>query len=145
MEPRALTEAEHKTLTLYAKGQTTEEIGERLSIDKSVVQDHLRVAVRKLGATNRVHAVAIAMDLKIIKIAPWAMSTKMWEDLNMSNDEERIRERAYLIWLREGKPRGCEKRHWLLAEMELEEEGTRQEPGTLPENKLFVADERSDD
>ena len=68
MELRALDASELEVLGLYANGQSTEEIGARLQIHKSVVQDRLRVAVRKLGAANRVHAVAIAVERNIIKL-----------------------------------------------------------------------------
>ena len=42
----------------------------------------------------------------------------------MTDDEElerRIRERAYQIWLAEGKPQGRDKQHWELARMALAE------------------------
>jgi hypothetical protein len=32
---------------------------------------------------------------------------------------DQIRDRAYLIWLRSGRPEGCELDHWLQAEQEL--------------------------
>ena len=35
---------------------------------------------------------------------------------------EQIRERAYAIWERKGKPEGQELEHWLLAEQELTQE-----------------------
>jgi hypothetical protein len=40
-------------------------------------------------------------------------------------DEHRIRERAHQIWIEEGKPDGCDKKHWLRARWELESEGGR--------------------
>src|SRR5690349_21805977 len=33
--------------------------------------------------------------------------------------EQRIRERAYAIWLREGRPHGKDREHWRLAEAEV--------------------------
>jgi LuxR family quorum sensing-dependent transcriptional regulator len=68
MDLRPLDAAELTVLALYANGLSTEEIGEKLQLHKSIVQDRLRVAVRKLGAANRVHAVAIAVERKIIKV-----------------------------------------------------------------------------
>ena len=68
MEPRPLERIETQALTLFANGKTIEEIGQYLKLRKAVVQDHLRVAVRKLGACNRVHAVSIAVDLKLVKV-----------------------------------------------------------------------------
>jgi DNA-binding CsgD family transcriptional regulator len=38
-----------------------------------VVQDHLRVAARKLGARNRVHAASIGVDLKLVKVGKRGM------------------------------------------------------------------------
>jgi len=38
-----------------------------LDVSKSVAQHYLRVAARKLGARNRVHAVAIAVELGLVK------------------------------------------------------------------------------
>jgi hypothetical protein len=39
-----------------------------------------------------------------------------------SFDEEAIRERAYLIWIEEGRPEGRDMEHWLRACGELERE-----------------------
>ena len=42
----------------------------------------------------------------------------------MSNDYvERVRERAHQIWIREGRPEGKHREHWLQAEQELAHEG----------------------
>ena len=38
-----------------------------LNMSKSAAQYYLRVAARKLGARNRVHAVAIAVELGLVK------------------------------------------------------------------------------
>jgi hypothetical protein len=35
--------------------------------------------------------------------------------------EQRIRERAYQIWIEEGRPTGRDKEHWARAEQELSE------------------------
>lgn len=41
----------------------------------------------------------------------------------MSNDrEERVRQRAHEIWLREGQPEGHGPRHWIEAEGEIDAE-----------------------
>jgi hypothetical protein len=42
----------------------------------------------------------------------------------MSNDQ-RIRERAYEIWEKEGKPHGRDDDHWRRAEIDVAEEDTR--------------------
>jgi predicted subunit of tRNA(5-methylaminomethyl-2-thiouridylate) methyltransferase len=41
------------------------------------------------------------------RITPW--------EATMSNLDQRIRERAYQIWLEEGRPEGREKDHWDVA------------------------------
>ena len=38
------------------------------------------------------------------------------------DQEQRVRERAYKIWLEEGKPHGHSKEHWAQAEKQLAEE-----------------------
>ena len=38
------------------------------------------------------------------------------------NEEERIRERAYLLWESEGRPYGQDAEYWRRAEMEIEQE-----------------------
>jgi DNA-binding CsgD family transcriptional regulator len=67
MRPRSLDPVELEVLTQFANGQSTVQISADLKLHKSIVQNHLRVAVRKLGATNRVHAVAIAVETGLIK------------------------------------------------------------------------------
>ena len=67
MYPRPLDRTELEVLTLFANGKSTEEIGCALNLRKSVVQDHLRVATRKLGAANRTHAAVIATELGLIR------------------------------------------------------------------------------
>ena len=44
----------------------------------------------------------------------------------MGTDREgRVRERAYAVWEREGRPEGGAERHWAQAEEELRAEGAR--------------------
>ena len=74
MQPRALDPSELSALTLFANGKTTEEIAETMNLHKGIVQDHLRVATRKLGAANRVHAAVIATELGLIKISKRGMA-----------------------------------------------------------------------
>ena len=66
MEQRPLNETELKVLTRFANGKSTEEIAQAMTLHKGTVQDHLRVAARKLGAANRVHAAVIAAELGLI-------------------------------------------------------------------------------
>jgi two-component system nitrate/nitrite response regulator NarL len=67
MQPRALDPSELSVLALFASGKSTEEIAETLKLHKGTVQDHLRVAARKLGAANRVHAAVIATEMGLIR------------------------------------------------------------------------------
>jgi hypothetical protein len=49
----------------------------------------------------------------------------MRKDSGMPNDDEidqRIRERAYLLWLDEGRPEGRDKQHWEIAREAIERE-----------------------
>ena len=65
---RVLTRKELEVMTHLANGKTLEEICEDMNIHKATVLDHVRVAIRKLGATNRTHAVAIAVQAGIVKL-----------------------------------------------------------------------------
>jgi LuxR family transcriptional regulator, quorum-sensing system regulator BjaR1 len=55
------TSRECEVLTWVANGKAAWEIGEILDIAKRTVDEHVQTAVRKLGAANRPHAVAIAL------------------------------------------------------------------------------------
>jgi DNA-binding CsgD family transcriptional regulator len=64
---RHLDNNELEALRLFANGRTTDEIAVTLDVSKSGALYYLRVAARKLGARNRVHAVAIAVCTGLIK------------------------------------------------------------------------------
>ena len=64
---RRLDELEIEALTLFASGKTADEMAVALGMSKSMALHYLRVAARKLGARNRVHAVAIAVQKGLIK------------------------------------------------------------------------------
>lgn len=64
---RDLDETEIEALTLFASGKTADEMAVALGVSKSMALHYLRVAARKLGARNRVHAVAIAIQKGLIK------------------------------------------------------------------------------
>ena len=61
-----LTSREAEVLTWVARGKSAWEIGEILRITKRTVDEHVQTAVRKLGAANRTHAVAIAIRERLI-------------------------------------------------------------------------------
>jgi LuxR family transcriptional regulator, quorum-sensing system regulator BjaR1 len=64
----ALTAREREVLALVALGKSARVIGEALHITKRTVYEHIHTAVRKLGALNRTHAVAIALRDGAIEI-----------------------------------------------------------------------------
>jgi LuxR family quorum sensing-dependent transcriptional regulator len=51
-----------------ARGKSAAAIGEILNITKRTVDEHVQTAMRKLGAANRAHAVAIAVRDQIIEV-----------------------------------------------------------------------------
>jgi LuxR family quorum sensing-dependent transcriptional regulator len=61
-----LTAREREALTWAAQGKSAWEIGEILNITKRTVDEHIQNATRKLGAVNRVQAVAVALRDRII-------------------------------------------------------------------------------
>lgn len=61
-----LSRQEIEILRGIARGQGYEEIAKRLVLAEGTVGQYLRKIMDKLGAHNRVHAVAIAKDLRII-------------------------------------------------------------------------------
>jgi DNA-binding CsgD family transcriptional regulator len=67
-KPKALTAREVEVLTWVAHGKSAWEIGEILNIAKRTVDEHAQTAVRKLGAVNRTHAVALAVRERIVSI-----------------------------------------------------------------------------
>jgi DNA-binding CsgD family transcriptional regulator len=61
-----LSPREIEVLSCICNGQTTEAVASALGISKRTVEDHLRHACVKLGASNRTHAVAIAVKRSLI-------------------------------------------------------------------------------
>jgi LuxR family transcriptional regulator, quorum-sensing system regulator BjaR1 len=62
------TARESEVLRWVAHGKSAWEIGEILHITKRTVDEHVQAVVRKLGATNRTNAVAIALRDGLIKL-----------------------------------------------------------------------------
>jgi DNA-binding NarL/FixJ family response regulator len=56
-----LSDAERRVLALVAHGSSTEEMAGALSLSPHTVRTHLRNVMRKLEASSRAHAVAIAI------------------------------------------------------------------------------------
>lgn len=63
-----LTAREVEVLAWVARGKSAWEIGEILDIAKRTVDEHAQTAVRKMGAVNRTHAVALAIRDRIVSI-----------------------------------------------------------------------------
>ena len=64
----SLTAREAEVLGWVARGKSAWEVGEILNIAKRTVDEHEQTAVRKLGAVNRTHAVAISVRDRIISL-----------------------------------------------------------------------------
>jgi len=63
-----LTQRERECLTWVASGKTDREISEILSISPATVHKHINNSMRKLNATTRAHAVALAIALQELKL-----------------------------------------------------------------------------
>lgn len=61
-----LTFREREVLTLLARGANAEVIAVQLTLAAETVRTHARNAMRKLGASSRPHAIALAMKLRQI-------------------------------------------------------------------------------
>lgn len=67
--PRRLTKRQRQILTLVANGNTNAAIARILGITAHSVAEILTTAYRRLGASDRAHAVAIALRLAEIDMA----------------------------------------------------------------------------
>jgi DNA-binding NarL/FixJ family response regulator len=65
-----LSPREREIMHLTAEGHTAEAIGARLAVSVETVRTHVRNVVRKLGARNRVHAIALALERGEIELDP---------------------------------------------------------------------------
>jgi LuxR family quorum sensing-dependent transcriptional regulator len=63
-----LTAREREVLAWVATGKSASQISDTLRIAKRTVDEHTQTIVRKLGATNRAHAVAIALRDRLIDV-----------------------------------------------------------------------------
>jgi DNA-binding NarL/FixJ family response regulator len=64
--PVHLTGRERALLDLVARGLGTAEIGARVYLSERTVKNHVASVLTKLNATNRAHAVAIALHMGLI-------------------------------------------------------------------------------
>ena len=65
----SLSPREREVMHLMAEGLTAERIGSRIDVSVETVRTHVRNAIRKLGARNRVHAIALALERGEIALA----------------------------------------------------------------------------
>jgi DNA-binding CsgD family transcriptional regulator len=63
-----LTPRELEVLTWVARGKTAHDTAQILGIAKRTVDEHVQTIIRKLGAANRTHAIAIALQNHIVKL-----------------------------------------------------------------------------
>jgi DNA-binding NarL/FixJ family response regulator len=62
-----LSDRESQVLQRLANGLTTDGVGKELFLSPATVRSYAENAIRKLGADNRIHAVAIALRLGLIR------------------------------------------------------------------------------
>jgi LuxR family transcriptional regulator, quorum-sensing system regulator BjaR1 len=68
-EPLALlSDREREILILSAAGKSAGEIADVLGITKRTIDFHITAAMRKLGASNKTHAVALALAQRLIQL-----------------------------------------------------------------------------
>ncbi|MDG2527278.1 response regulator transcription factor [Caulobacter endophyticus] len=64
----ALTAREIECIRFAAQGLTTGETAQCISVTERTVEFHLGNATRKLGASNKLRAVVIALQLRLIEL-----------------------------------------------------------------------------
>jgi DNA-binding NarL/FixJ family response regulator len=62
----AITERERQILRCMREGKRNQEIGVMLEISALTVKNHVQKILRKLSATNRAQAVAVAMSRNLM-------------------------------------------------------------------------------
>ena len=62
-----LSKREQEVLALLVEGLSNREIAERLVISPGTVRHHVSACISKLGASNRTHAVALAMEHRLTR------------------------------------------------------------------------------
>lgn len=63
-----LTTRQTEIMTFMAKGSTSKEIANAIGISTNSVNEHIETIIRKVGATNRTEAIAIALKHQLLKI-----------------------------------------------------------------------------
>lgn len=57
-DPQLLSKRELQVMGLISDGETTKEVADALGISELTVKQYVKLAIKKLGATNRTHAIA---------------------------------------------------------------------------------------
>jgi DNA-binding NarL/FixJ family response regulator len=60
--PRTLTDRQIEILVHVARGRTNRQVGQALGISERTVRNHLRTISHKLSASDRTHAVVLAIE-----------------------------------------------------------------------------------
>jgi len=63
-----LTPKEYRVLSMLLEGMSNNDIAKALNISKFTVKTHVQRIIKKLNATSRQHAVAIALESKLISL-----------------------------------------------------------------------------
>jgi DNA-binding CsgD family transcriptional regulator len=63
-----ITLREREILGLAAKGKTSAEIAEALHISSLTAQTHIKNAIRKMQASNKTHAVSLAIARGLVRL-----------------------------------------------------------------------------
>ena len=63
---RSLSAREREVIQLVANGLSNRQIGKKLYLSEETIKTHMRKVIMKLLATNRAHAVAIAIRKGLI-------------------------------------------------------------------------------
>jgi LuxR family quorum sensing-dependent transcriptional regulator len=67
-EELEITLREREILALAAKGKTSAEIAEMLQISSLTAQTHIKNAIRKMQASNKTHAVSLAIARGLVRL-----------------------------------------------------------------------------
>jgi DNA-binding NarL/FixJ family response regulator len=76
-KPYRLTKREMEVLRHVAGGSSHSEIGKALGISEQTVKNHMSLALRKLHAANKVHAVMLALQYGLLSLDEIAPSQSM--------------------------------------------------------------------
>jgi DNA-binding NarL/FixJ family response regulator len=76
LEP--LTPRELDVLRLMRQGQTNQQIAQNLSISVSTVKNHVHHIISKLRASDRVHAVALAIEHGLVALSAIEFIEPLW-------------------------------------------------------------------